>query len=141
MGLRADLSASLNNASSFYSELFFLQQTREDKLEDLRTALVCIEEAIQIKKELGLILDLADSLAISVFIYDSYLEFDSTVFAKAMANCDQAIKIFLKFRLKDKYCLLLPFGIKYHHLMYTITQSPEHQAIINTYQQLLTQCP
>jgi hypothetical protein len=109
-------------------------------MESIQTAVTYIEEAIEIRKDLGLILDLADSLAISVFVYNSYLEFDSTVFSKAMTNCDQAIDIFQKFGLKGKYCPLLLQGIKYHQLMYTITKSPEHQAIITTYQQLLNQC-
>ena len=140
LGLRADLSMSLNNASNRYSELSTLQQTREERLESIQTAVDYIEEAIGIYRDLGLILDLANSLAVSVFVYDSYLEFDSTVFSRAMANCDQAINIFLKFGLKQKYCPLLPFGIKYHKVMYTITKSPENQAIIRTYQQFLNQC-
>jgi tetratricopeptide (TPR) repeat protein len=140
LGLRANLSMSLNNASNFYAKLYPLQETRDKKLESIQTAVKYIEEAIEIRRDLGLILNLADSLAISVFVYNSYLEFDSTVFSKAMTNCDQAIGIFLKFGLKGKYCPLLLQGIKYHQKMYTITKSPDHQDIITTYQQFLNQC-
>ena len=44
--LRADLSASLNNASNFYSGLSTLQQTRKERIESIQTAVKYIEEWI-----------------------------------------------------------------------------------------------
>jgi tetratricopeptide (TPR) repeat protein len=138
LGLRADLSMSLNNASGSYLDLSYLQQTREEKIKSLETAVRYIKEAIEIYRELGLLLDLADSLAVSVFVYDSSIKFNPQLFSQAMKNCDEAIDIFLKFSLKEKYRPLLLFGIKYHQLMNALTGSQNHQIRISTYQQILS---
>jgi len=120
LGLRADLSASLNNGASFYAELATLLQTREERLGSVQKAVRYIEEAIIIYRDLGLFFDLAHSLAISVFIYLEYLEFNEEVIAQLLQNCDEAIDIFETFELPSKYCPLLQIGIKFHRLSYPL---------------------
>jgi hypothetical protein len=138
--LRADLSASLNNGANLYSELAALQQTREERLESVQKAVNYIEEAIEIYRDLGLIFDLAHSLAISVVIYLKYFEFNEEVFAQLLQNCDEAIDIFETFKLPSKYCPLLQIGIKLHQLSYEKIQSSTHLRRINKYETLLQNC-
>jgi tetratricopeptide (TPR) repeat protein len=68
-GLKADVATSMNNASSFYSYLAGLEETKEARKEKLGIAVDYIEEAIRIRRELGLKVELAHSLEISAFVY------------------------------------------------------------------------
>ncbi len=56
------LSMASNNASVFYSELAGLEESREGRAERLRAAVAAIEEAVRIRRALGLQADLAMSL-------------------------------------------------------------------------------
>jgi tetratricopeptide (TPR) repeat protein len=70
LGLRSELSMSLNNASSGYFDLSYLQnEEEEEEGKNLRTALEYIKEAINIRKELGLGSELSDSLNNASRIY------------------------------------------------------------------------
>jgi len=62
LGLRADLAASLNNASLRYSDLAGQEETREGRVQLLQQAVAAIEEAVTIRRDLGLRADLATSL-------------------------------------------------------------------------------
>ena len=135
-----DLSASLNNGASFYSELAARQQTREEQLGSIQKAVEYIEEAIGIRRELGLILNLAYSLATSVFIYIEYLKFNEGVFTQLLQNCDEAIDIFETFNLPFKYCPLLQIGIILHQVSYESTRSVDHTKRIDKYETLLQNC-
>jgi tetratricopeptide (TPR) repeat protein len=140
LGLRADLSASLNNGANLYSGLAALQQTREEQLGSIQKAVEYIEEAIGIRRELGLILNLAYSLATSVFIYIEYLKFNEGVFTQLLQNCDEAIDIFETFNLPFKYCPLLQIGIILHQVSYESTRSVDHTKRIDKYETLLQNC-
>lgn len=139
LGLKFDLSISLNHLSRIYFVLSTLTNIEKERKKLLDIAIKHIENAIEIGRELGLILNLGIFLTLSVSFYDSYIEFDPTVLQKAMNNCDEAINIFLSFGRKKDYYPLLFFGLKYHYLLYVITKSPEHQAIITMYKLLLNQ--
>lgn len=134
------LSMSLNNGANLYSELAALQQTREERLESIQKAVEYIEEAIEIRRDLGLTFDIAHSLAISVFIYIEYLDFNEVVFTQLLQNCDEAIGIFKAFNLPFKYCPLLQIGIKIHRIAYERTRSDSHLKRINEYEILLQNC-
>ena len=95
LGLTANVATSLNNASNRYSDLAALEETKEGRKSQLDKAIQYIEEAIGIRRELGLTAEVADSLAISVFVFINYLEFDDSYFIKAVRNCDEAIATFL----------------------------------------------
>jgi tetratricopeptide (TPR) repeat protein len=62
LGLQADLAGSLNNAASRYSELASLEESRAGRLRRLQRAVEASEEAVRIRRELGLQADLASSL-------------------------------------------------------------------------------
>jgi tetratricopeptide (TPR) repeat protein len=71
LGLQADLAMSLNNASNRYSELAGLEETRQGRVARLHQALQAVEEAVRIRRDLGLQADLASSLNnASVFYSD-----------------------------------------------------------------------
>jgi len=63
LGLAAELATSLNNASGFYGELAVLQTTREGQRERLEKGVATIEEAIGLRRRLGLAANLATSLS------------------------------------------------------------------------------
>jgi predicted RNA-binding protein YlxR (DUF448 family) len=60
--LRGDLASSLNNISNRYSDLAELETNREGRAAWLRKAMVAVEEAVAIYRELGVQGDLASSL-------------------------------------------------------------------------------
>ncbi|MGB7000937.1 MAG: hypothetical protein WBE22_02825, partial [Halobacteriota archaeon] len=62
LGLKANVATSLNNASNFYSDLAGLEETKEARKEKLDIAIKYIEEAIGIRRELGLKANVATSL-------------------------------------------------------------------------------
>jgi tetratricopeptide (TPR) repeat protein len=71
LGLKANVATSLNNASSFYSDLAGLEETKEARKEKLDIAVEYIEEAIGIRRVLGLKANVATSLNnASSFYYD-----------------------------------------------------------------------
>ena len=61
--------------SYYYSEKIKESKTKAELSFNLEKAIEYIEEAIGIRRELGLKADLADSLAISVFVYSKIIEF------------------------------------------------------------------
>jgi tetratricopeptide (TPR) repeat protein len=62
LGLKAEVAMSLNNASSFYSYLAGLEETKEAREEQIDKAVDYIEEASGIYKELGLKAEVATTL-------------------------------------------------------------------------------
>jgi hypothetical protein len=131
--LKAEVAMSLNNASRFYSALAGLEETKEGRKEQLDIAVEYIEEAIEIYKELGLKVELANSLAISVFVFHEYIALDANYFIKATVNCDEAIKIFLDFGMVYKAKLLIPYGIHFHETLFEIDSEEKHKQMIEFY--------
>jgi len=62
LGLRAELAASLNNASGCYSDLAGQEEMREGRVQLLQQAVAAIEEAVTIHRDLGLRAKLATFL-------------------------------------------------------------------------------
>ncbi|HEX6750334.1 MAG TPA: hypothetical protein VF092_23780 [Longimicrobium sp.] len=62
LGVQGDLATSLNNLSIHYSDLAGLKTTREARAAWLRSAVDAVEEAVRIRRELGVEGDLASSL-------------------------------------------------------------------------------
>jgi tetratricopeptide (TPR) repeat protein len=135
-GLKADVATSMNNASSFYSYLAGLEETKEARKEKLGIAVDYIEEAIRIRRELGLKVELAHSLEISAFVYSDAIEFDAEYFFKAAVNCDEAIKIFFDFGMVDKAKLLIPYGIRFHETLFEIDSEERHKQVIEFYKSI-----
>ena len=136
LGLTADVAMSLNNASGFYSDLAGLGETKEARKDKLDKAVEYIEEARGIYKELGLTADLADSLAISVFVFNDSIEFDAKYFMKAAENCDEAIEIFLDFGMVYKAKPLIPYGIHFHETLFEIDNEESHKQVIEFYKSI-----
>jgi len=136
LGLKAEVATSMNNASNRYSNLAVLEETKEARKEKLEIAVDYIEEAIRIRRELGLKVDVVDSLAISVFVYSKIIEFDARYFVRATVNCDEAIKIFLDFGMVYKAKPLIPFGIKFHETLFEIDSEERHKQIMEFYKSI-----
>ena len=130
------MATSLNNASNFYSDIAGLEVTKEARKEKLDIAIKYIEEAIGIRRELGLKTDLADSLGNSVLVYLKIIEFDANYFMKAAVNCDEAITIFLDFGMVYKAKPLIPFGIRCHETLYKIDNEERHKQKIEFYKSI-----
>ncbi len=62
LGVQGDLASSLNSVSNHYSDLAGLETTQEGRGEWLRKALEAVEEAVRIRRELGVQGNLAMSL-------------------------------------------------------------------------------
>ena len=62
LGVRGDLAMSLNNASNHYSDLAGLERARDGRRPWLIKAVEAVEEAIAIRRKLGIPGDLASSL-------------------------------------------------------------------------------
>jgi hypothetical protein len=62
LGVQGDLAISLNNVSNRYSSLARLETTREGRASWLQKAVIAVEEAVVIRRELGVQGDLAMSL-------------------------------------------------------------------------------
>jgi len=89
-----------------------------------------------IRRELGLKAALADSLAISVFVYNDYIGFDANYFIRAAENCDEAIKIFLDFGMVYKAKPLIPYGIQFHETLFEIDNEESHKQVIELYKSI-----
>jgi predicted RNA-binding protein YlxR (DUF448 family) len=63
LGVQGDLASSLNSASNRYSDLAGLETTREGRAMWLQKAVLAVDEAVAIGKDLGVQHDLATSLA------------------------------------------------------------------------------
>ena len=136
LDLKADVAMSLNNASTFYSDLAGLDVTKEARKEKLDKAIEYIEDAIGIRRELGLKAKLAHSLTNSVFVYRKIIEFDAKYFVRAAVNCDEAIKIFLDFGMVYKAKPLIPYGIRFHETLYKIDNEERHKQKIEFYKSI-----
>ncbi len=137
LGLKADVATSMNNASSFYFYLAGLEVTKEARKEKLDIAVAYIEEAIGIRRELGLKVEFADSLTNSVIVYNEYIDFDANYFMKAAVNCDEAIKIFLDFGMVYKAKPLIPYGIHFHETLFEIDSEERHKQVIELYKEIV----
>jgi tetratricopeptide (TPR) repeat protein len=106
LGLKADVATSLNNASSFYSDLAGLEETKEARKETFDKAVKYIEEAIGIYKELGLKADVAMSLNNASLCYSNLAGLEITKEArkekldKAVEYIEEAIPIYRELGLK-----------------------------------------
>jgi hypothetical protein len=69
LGLQANVATSLNNASTLYSELAALETSREGRANWLQKAIDYVEEAIRIRRDLGLQADIAMSLGTANIVY------------------------------------------------------------------------
>jgi uncharacterized protein YpiB (UPF0302 family) len=118
------------------TDLAGLEETKEARKDKLEIAVEYIEEAIGIRRELGLKADLAHSLAISVFVYSKIIEFDANYFMKAAVNCDEAIKIFLDFGMVYMAKPLIPFGIRFHEALFEIDSKERHKQVIEFYESI-----
>ncbi len=136
LGLKADVAESLNNASSYYFKLAALEETREGKKDKLDKAVEYIEKAIGIYKELGLKAGVADSLAISVFVFNEYIALDAKYLIKAAENCDEAIKIFLALGIVRKAKPLKPYGIQLQEKLFEIDGEDRHRQVIEFYKSI-----
>jgi tetratricopeptide (TPR) repeat protein len=136
LGMKAEVATSLNNASNRYSDLAALEEKKEGRKELLDNTIGYIEEAIGIRRELGLKADLADSLANSVIAYSKIIEFDAKYFVRATVNCDEAIKIFLDSGMVYKAKLLMPYGIQFHETLYKIDSGERHKQKIEFYKSI-----
>ncbi len=136
LGLKADVAMSLNNASSYYSGLAALEETKEGKKDKLDKAVKYIEEAIEIRRELGLKAGIADSLAISVFVFNEYIALDAEYLIKAAENCDEAIKIFLALGIVRKAKPLKPYGIQLQEKLFEIDGEDRHRQVIEFYKSI-----
>ena len=100
LGLQANVATSLNNASSFYSDLARLETTREARAEKLQKAIEYIEEAIKICSDLGLQANVATSLNNASNLYSDLVGLETTREAraeklqKAIEYIEEAIRIF-----------------------------------------------
>jgi|LGVF01.1.fsa_nt_gb hypothetical protein len=123
--------------SYYYSENIRESKTKAELSSNLKKAIGYIEEAIGIYGELGLKADLADSLAISVIVYNEYIDFDANYFMKAAENCDEAIKIFLDFGMVYKAKPLIPYGIHFHETLFEIDSEERHKQVIELYKEIV----
>jgi tetratricopeptide (TPR) repeat protein len=78
LGLKADVAMSLNNAANFYSDLAGLEETKEARKEQLDIAVDYIEEAIEIRRELGLKAEVATSLNNASTFYSDLVGLEET---------------------------------------------------------------
>jgi tetratricopeptide (TPR) repeat protein len=100
LGLQANVATSLNNASSFYSELAGLETTREGRARVLQQAIAYVEEAIRIRRDLGLQADIAVSLGTANICYRAMSETVANaesqihLLQKALHCIEEAVDIF-----------------------------------------------
>jgi hypothetical protein len=123
-------SLLLFNLSYYHYEKIKESKTRAELSSNLEKAIKYIEEAIGIYKELGLKANLANSLAISVFVYRKIIEFDANYFMKAAVNCDEAIKIFLDFGMVYKAKPLIPYGIRFHETLFKKSELRSQSSVL-----------
>jgi predicted ATPase len=106
LGLKVHVAMSLNNASNLYSDLAGLEETKEARKEPLDKAVVYIEEAIGIYKELGLKVDVAMSLNNASNLYSDLAGLEETKEARkeqldlAVVYIEEAIGIYKELGLK-----------------------------------------
>ncbi len=98
-GLQAELASSLNNASAFYSALAGLEETRAGRGELLGQAVAAIEEAVRIRRALGLQAELASSLNNAANLYSDLAGLEETragrgeLLGQAVAAIEEAVRI------------------------------------------------
>ncbi|MBN1323336.1 MAG: hypothetical protein JW986_04960 [Methanotrichaceae archaeon] len=99
MGLIAIVSMSLNNASNRCSDLAGLETNRDRKEKLMQKAIIYIEEAINIRRSLGLMADVADSLNNASIRYSELAGFETSqegrwkLLKKAVEHIEESIKI------------------------------------------------
>jgi tetratricopeptide (TPR) repeat protein len=74
LGRQADIAMSHNNATNLYSDLAALETTREGRAQILQKAIQYVEEAISIRRDLGLQADIAMSLGSANICYRAMAE-------------------------------------------------------------------
>ncbi len=100
LGLQADLAMSLNNASNLYSDLAGLEETRAGRGELLGQAVAAIEEAVRIRRALGLQADLASSLNNAANLYSDLAGLEETraergeLLGQAVAAIEEAVRLY-----------------------------------------------
>jgi tetratricopeptide (TPR) repeat protein len=113
LDLQADLAMSLNNASVFYNDLAGLEETRAGRMELLQQAVVAIEKAVSLYRELGLQAEVASSLNNASNRYSALSELDETragqvdLLRQAVVAIEEAIRIRRKLGLQADLAISL----------------------------------
>jgi hypothetical protein len=100
LGVQGDLALSLHNVSNHYSDLAGLETTREGRGERRRTAVGAVEEAVCIRRELGVQGDLANSLNNVSIQYSALAGLETTRegrgewLRKAVEAVEEAVRIY-----------------------------------------------
>ena len=100
LGVRDNLAMSLNNVSNHYSELAGLETTRAGRHKWLSKVTAAVEEAIGIRRELGVCGDLATSLNNVSNHYSELADLETTRagrqawLSKAVAAVEEAVRVF-----------------------------------------------
>jgi tetratricopeptide (TPR) repeat protein len=99
LGLQANVATSLNNASNRYSERAALETTRQGRAHILQQAIQYVEEAIRIRRDLGLQADIAMSLGSANICYRAMaeaaeMEEQLNLLRKALHCIEEAVGIF-----------------------------------------------
>jgi tetratricopeptide (TPR) repeat protein len=120
LGLQADLAMSLNNASGCYSELAGLEETREGRVGLLEQAVSAIEEAVRIRRDLGLQAELASSLNNASGCYSELAGLEETregrvgLLEQAVSAIEEAMKIFRAQRIIPHLIVGLGNAVRCH---------------------------
>jgi tetratricopeptide (TPR) repeat protein len=111
LGLKAEVATSMNNASLCYSDLAGLEETKEARKEKLDKAIKYIEEAIGIRRELGLKAEVAMSMNNASNRYSNLAGLEVTKEArkekldKAIKYIEEAIGIYKELGLKAEVAM------------------------------------
>jgi tetratricopeptide (TPR) repeat protein len=113
LGVQSELALSLNNISLLYSDLAGLETTRESRGEWLRKAVEAVQEAVRIRRELGVQGDLAKSLNNVSNRYSALAGLETTRqgrgewLRKAMEAVEEAVRINRELGVQGELALLL----------------------------------
>ncbi|MBN1324511.1 MAG: hypothetical protein JW986_11030, partial [Methanotrichaceae archaeon] len=100
LGLMANVATSLNNASNLYSNLAGLETSREGRQKLLEKAIAYIEEAIKIRRELGMMADVAMSLNNASNLYSNLAGLETSregrqrLLEMAISYIEEAIQLY-----------------------------------------------
>jgi tetratricopeptide (TPR) repeat protein len=124
LGLKADVAMSLNNASNRYSDLAGLEETKEARKEKLDIAVEYIEEAIGIRRELGLKAGVAMSLNNASCFYSDLARLEETKEARK-EKLDIAVEYIEE-----------AIGIQFHETLFEIDSEERHKQKIEFYKSI-----
>jgi tetratricopeptide (TPR) repeat protein len=113
LGLRAELAVSLNNASGRYSRLAGLEETRQGRVQLLERAVAVVEEAVAIRRDLGLRVELASSLNNASGCYSDLAGQEETregqvrLLQQAVAAVEEAARLYRDLGLRAELAMSL----------------------------------